>query len=72
VQRHRFHARRDEDALARAMAGMQLQLASAHVQVQVRGRELQLHAGHRARKGILVTPRVKPVALHKPAPTLVA
>jgi topoisomerase-4 subunit A len=37
--------------------------------VHVRGRELQLHAGHRARKGILVTPRVKPVALHKAAPT---
>jgi topoisomerase-4 subunit A len=38
------------------------------VRIQLRGRELQAHAGHRARKGILVTPRVKPVALHKPAP----
>jgi topoisomerase-4 subunit A len=38
------------------------------VRIQLRGRELQTHAGHRARKGILVTPRVKPVALHKPAP----
>jgi topoisomerase-4 subunit A len=38
------------------------------VRVEVRGRDLQAHSGHRARKGILVTPRVKPVALHKPAP----
>jgi len=39
------------------------------LRVHVRGRECESHAGHRARKGILVTPRVKPVALHKPAPT---
>jgi topoisomerase-4 subunit A len=38
------------------------------VRIEVRGRELQAHAGHRARKGLLVTPRVKPVALHRPAP----
>ncbi len=38
------------------------------VQIHVRGRDLQSHLGHRARKGILVTPRVKPVALKKPAP----
>ncbi|UCG99292.1 MAG: DNA topoisomerase IV subunit A [Burkholderiales bacterium] len=37
------------------------------VQVHLRGRELQAHVGQRARKGILVTPRVKPVALGKPA-----
>jgi topoisomerase-4 subunit A len=37
------------------------------VRVEVRGRELQAHAGHRARKGTLITPRVKPAALHKPA-----
>jgi topoisomerase-4 subunit A len=37
------------------------------VQVHLRGRELQAHVGQRARKGILVTPRVKPVALRKPA-----
>jgi topoisomerase-4 subunit A len=36
------------------------------VQVHVRGRDLAAHAGHRARKGTLVTPRVKPVALHRP------
>ena len=38
------------------------------VRVELRGRELQAHAGHRARKGILVTPRVRPVALRKPPP----
>jgi topoisomerase-4 subunit A len=38
------------------------------VRIEVRGRDLQAHAGHRARKGLLVTPRVKPAALHKPAP----
>jgi topoisomerase-4 subunit A len=37
------------------------------VGIHLRGRELQAHAGHRARKGILVTPRVKPLALRKPA-----
>jgi topoisomerase-4 subunit A len=36
------------------------------VQIHVRGRDLQSHLGHRARKGILVTPRVKPAALRKP------
>jgi hypothetical protein len=29
---------------------------------------MQAHTGHRARKGILITPRVKPVAVRKPAP----
>jgi len=38
------------------------------VRVELRGRELQAHLGHRARKGILVTPRVKPAVLRKPAP----
>jgi topoisomerase-4 subunit A len=38
------------------------------VQVHVRGRELETHAGHRARKGTLMTPRVKPHTLRKPAP----
>jgi topoisomerase-4 subunit A len=38
------------------------------VRVELRGPQLQAHAGHRARKGILLTPRVKPVALHKPLP----
>jgi topoisomerase-4 subunit A len=37
------------------------------VQVHLRGRDLDGHAGHRARKGTLVTPRVKPVALRKAA-----
>jgi hypothetical protein len=39
------------------------------VQVHVRGRDLQSHAGHRARKGTLITPRVKPTALRRPAST---
>jgi len=39
------------------------------VAVHVRGRDLESHAGHRARKGTLVTPRVKPVALRRPAST---
>jgi topoisomerase-4 subunit A len=38
------------------------------VHIHVRGRELQSHAGHRARKGTLITPRVKPTALRRPAP----
>ena len=38
------------------------------VRVEVRGAQLNSHAGHRARKGILVTPRVRPVGLHRPAP----
>jgi len=38
------------------------------VQAHLRGRELESHAGHRARKGTLIAPRVKPVALRKPAP----
>jgi topoisomerase-4 subunit A len=42
------------------------------IEVQVRGRDLESHAGHRARKGTLITPRVKPVALRKPAPPPVA
>jgi len=37
------------------------------VQTHIRGRELESHAGHRARKGTLIAPRVKPVALRKPA-----
>jgi topoisomerase-4 subunit A len=36
--------------------------------VEVRAAQMQAHAGHRARKGILITPRVKPVAVRKPAP----
>jgi topoisomerase-4 subunit A len=36
-------------------------------EVHVRGRDLESHAGHRARKGTLITPRVKPVALRRPA-----
>ena len=36
------------------------------VEVQLRGRELEAHAGHRARKGTLISPRVKPVALRRP------
>jgi topoisomerase-4 subunit A len=42
------------------------------VQVHLRGRELEAHAGHRTRKGVLVTPRVKPAALRKPAPAAAA
>jgi len=38
------------------------------VQLSQRGRELDAHAGHRARKGTLLTPRVKPIGLRKPAP----
>jgi len=38
------------------------------VALTLSGRELDAHAGHRARKGILVTPRVKPLALRRPAP----
>jgi len=38
------------------------------IRVEVRGRALQAHLGHRARKGTLIAPRVKPIALHKPAP----
>jgi topoisomerase-4 subunit A len=38
------------------------------VQVHVHGRDLDAHSGHRARKGTLIAPRVKPVALRKPAP----
>jgi hypothetical protein len=38
------------------------------VALTLSGRELDAHAGHRARKGILVTPRVKPSALRRPAP----
>jgi topoisomerase-4 subunit A len=38
------------------------------VQVHVRGRELAAHAGHRARKGTLIAPRVKPAALRRPPP----
>jgi topoisomerase-4 subunit A len=38
------------------------------LEVHLHGRELASHAGHRARKGTLVTPRVKPAALRK-APT---
>jgi topoisomerase-4 subunit A len=37
------------------------------IEVHVRGRDLESHAGHRARKGTLITPRVKPVALRNPA-----
>jgi len=37
------------------------------VQLHVRGRELEGHLGHRARKGTLLTPRVKPESLRKPA-----
>ncbi len=36
------------------------------LEVQVRGRELAAHVGHRARKGTLLTPRVKPVAMRRP------
>jgi topoisomerase IV subunit A len=36
------------------------------VQIHVRGREFAAHDGHRARKGTLVTPRVKPTALRRP------
>ncbi len=35
------------------------------VEIHVRGRDFESHAGHRARKGTLITPRVKPVALRK-------
>ncbi len=38
------------------------------IEVHVRGRELESHLGHRARKGTLIAPRVKPVALRKPTP----
>jgi topoisomerase-4 subunit A len=38
------------------------------IEVHVRGRDLEGYAGHRARKGTLITPRVKPVSLHNPAP----
>jgi topoisomerase IV subunit A len=36
------------------------------VEIHVRGREFESHASHRARKGTLVTPRVKPLALRRP------
>jgi topoisomerase IV subunit A len=38
------------------------------VRIELRGAQLQSHVGHRARKGILLAPRVKPLAVHKPAP----
>jgi len=36
------------------------------IEILVRGRELDSHAGHRSRKGTLITPRVKPAALRRP------
>jgi len=36
------------------------------IEVHLRGRELESHFGHRARKGTLIAPRLKPLALRKP------
>ncbi len=38
------------------------------IEIHVQGRELASHGGHRARKGTLITPRVKPAALRRPPP----